>query len=126
MSPEMRFDVEFGTQRSEARRKSKASMRILIVGDMMGASAAQAPPVDRRPVVGINVDTFDDVFARFTPSVALPALGQRAPLAFEALDDFHPDRLFEKAEIFDRLRSLRQRLQNPSTFGAAADELRSE
>ena len=39
-------------------------MRILIVGDLMGASADEAPPIDRRPVLGvISVDTFDDVFA---------------------------------------------------------------
>ena len=58
--------------------------------------------------------------------MALPALGLKAPLRFEALADFHPDQLFERVEIFDRLRTLRQRLQNPSTFAAAADELRSD
>jgi type VI secretion system ImpC/EvpB family protein len=101
-------------------------MRILIVGDVMGASAEEAPPIDQRPLVRISVETFDEVFTRFKPSVALPALGLQAPLAFEALDDFHPDKLLEKVEIFDRLRTLRQRLRNPSTFGAAADELRSD
>lgn len=101
-------------------------MRILIVGDLMGASAEEAPPVDQRPIARVSVDSFDDVFARFTPAVAMPVLGLRTPLAFKALDDFHPDRLFERVEIFDRFRTLRQRLRNPSTFGAAADELRSD
>ncbi|MGZ8492563.1 MAG: type VI secretion system contractile sheath small subunit, partial [Gemmatirosa sp.] len=73
-------------------------MRILIVGDLMGASAEEAPPLDQRLVVGISVDSFDDVFARFKPSVALPDLGLQAHLAFDALDDFHPDRLFERVE----------------------------
>ena len=102
------------------------SMRILIVADLMGARADEAPPIDRRPILGVSVDTLDDVFARFKPSVALPALGLKAPLRFEALADFHPDQLFERVEIFDRLRTLRQRLQNPSTFAAAADELKSD
>jgi type VI secretion system protein ImpC len=101
-------------------------MRILIVGDLMGASADSAPPVDRRPIVRIDVETFDDAFSRFKPSVALPSLGLQAPLAFDELEDFHPDELFRKVEIFDRLRTLRQRLQSPSTFAAAADELRSD
>ena len=101
-------------------------MRILIVGDLMGARAHEAPPIDRRPIVSVAVDTFDEVFARFTPSVALPALGLKAPLRFEALEDFHPDRLFATVETFDRLRSLRQRLQHPATFAAAAEELKSD
>ena len=101
-------------------------MRILIVGDLMGARADEAPPIDRRPILAVSVDTFDDVFARFKPSASLPALGLKAPLRFEALADFHPDQLFERVELFDRLRSLRQRLQNPSTFAAAAAELKSD
>ena len=101
-------------------------MRILIVGDVLGAGAEAAPPIDQRPIVPVSVDTFDDVFARFKPSVALPALGLQAPLAFETLDDFHPDRLFDKVEIFGRFRTLRHRLQNPSTFEAAVYELRSD
>ena len=120
----MRFEVAIGKPRSAAQRTRQGSMRVLIVGDVMGASAAEAPPVDQRPIVGISVEAFDDVFARYMPSVALPALGLQAPLTFEALDGFHPDKLFESVGIFDRLRTLRQRLQNPSTFAAAADELR--
>jgi type VI secretion system protein ImpC len=126
MSPEMRFEVEFGNERRGAQRKRKESMRILVVGDLMGARAGEAPPIDRRPIVGISVETFDEVLARFKPFVALPALGLQAPLSFVALDDFHPDQLFEKVATFDRYRALRQRLQNPSTFRAAADELRSD
>ncbi len=125
MSLEMRLDVELGRARSRAQRENEPSMRILIVADLMGASAEQAPPIDSRPIVPVSVDTFDQVFARFAPSVVLPAVGLHAPLAFAALDDFHPDHLFERVEIFERLRSLRQRLTNPSTFRAAADELRS-
>jgi type VI secretion system protein ImpC len=122
----MRFDVELGSQRSAGQRTRKESMRVLIVGDLMGASAWDALPVAQRPIVPISVEAFDEVFARFEPSVALPALGLPSPHAFKELDDFHPDKLFEKVEIFDRFRTLRRRLQDPSTFGAAADELRLE
>ncbi len=122
----MRFEVAIGKPRSAAQRTRHDLMRILIVGDVMGASAAEAPPVDQRPIVGISVDAFDDVFARYKPSVALPALGLQAPLALDVLDDFHPDKLFQRVGIFDRLRALRQRLQRPSTFAAAAYELKSD
>jgi type VI secretion system protein ImpC len=123
---EMRFELDFGRPRPGARRISQDPMRILIIGDLMGANADEAPPLDQRPLVRVHVEAFDEVFARFKPSVALPALGLRAPLAFNSLEDFHPDELFHKVAIFDRLRTLRQRLQSPSTFAAAADELRSD
>jgi type VI secretion system protein ImpC len=121
----MEFEFDLGRPRPDARRLDGQTTRILILADFMGASAAAAPPLDRRPIAGIDVDNFDDVFRRFEPSVALPALGLQAPLVFRELDDFHPDRVFETVQIFDGLRTLRQRLQDPSTFTAAADELRS-
>lgn len=101
-------------------------MRILILGDLVGAHASELQPSAGRKVALIDLDNFSEVFARFRPSVALPALGLQAPLEFESLDDFHPDRLFARVDLFDRFRALRQRLQNPSTFKAAADELRSD
>jgi type VI secretion system protein ImpC len=119
----MRFDFEFGTNPHRQRPTSDGTLKILVLADLMGASASKAPPVHARPVVTIDVDTFDEGFARFAPSVSLPDVGLTAPTGFAAIDDFHPDRLYERLEIFDRLRSLRARLQNPATFRAAADEL---
>jgi len=58
------------------------------------------------------------------PEVSLPIGGSTAlTLQFSELDDFHPDRLFERAEIFRRLREVRLRLEDPATFAAAAEEL---
>lgn len=125
MAPEMRFEVELGRRRSEVPRDRKGSTRILILGDLIGARASESQPPDGRKVALIDLDNFSEVFARFRPSVALPALGLQAPLEFGSLDDFHPDSLFARVELLDRFRALRQRLQNPSTFKAAADELRS-
>ncbi len=58
------------------------------------------------------------------PEVSLPIGGNTAlTLRFSELDDFHPDRLFDRAEIFRRLREVRLRLQDPATFAAAAEDL---
>jgi predicted component of type VI protein secretion system len=43
---------------------------------------------------------------------------------FNKLDDFHPDRIFERSELFQALRELRARLSNPKTFQQAAEEVR--
>ena len=52
-------------------------------------------------------------------------MGEGSPvrLQFSELEDFHPDRLFEHREIFGKVRDLRVRLQNPSTFRQAAKDL---
>jgi len=74
--------------------------------------------------ISIDRSTFDEAFSRSGVDISLP-IGGSAPLTlhFSELDDFHPDRLFERAEIFRRLREVRLRLQDPATFAAAAEEL---
>jgi type VI secretion system protein ImpC len=44
-------------------------------------------------------------------------------LAVRELEDFHPDRIVAKAEVFAALRSTRRRLEDPRTFDEAAAEL---
>jgi predicted component of type VI protein secretion system len=47
-------------------------------------------------------------------------------LEFRAFDDFHPDALVARLPVFERLRDLRVRLQNPRTSAAAIAELKGE
>jgi type VI secretion system protein ImpC len=90
---------------------------ILVVGDFTGGASAarKAIPIDR--------DTFDAVLGALAPSIEL-AIGS-APVAveFRELEDFHPDRVFERLAPFQALRALRARLSDPATFAAAAAEM---
>jgi hypothetical protein len=45
---------------------------------------------------------------------------------FKALEDFHPDALYQRLEVFQALRTIRKRLLNPVTFAQAEAELRRE
>jgi type VI secretion system protein ImpC len=79
-----------------------------------------------KPVL-VDRDNLDEVLARFRPSLSLAGIhpdGSKVEIQFEALDDFHPDRLYDRLELFETLRATRERLQNPSTFAAAAEEMR--
>jgi type VI secretion system protein ImpC len=82
-----------------------------------GASLA-----NRRTLV-IDRDNFDDVLAKSGAEIHL-RLGKDDSLClrFSGLDDFHPDRLFEHVNLFRKLREVRDRLQDPATFAAAAEE----
>eukprot|EP00913_Durusdinium_trenchii_P023472 g22050.t1 len=55
-------------------------------------------------------------------SSARPAAPTR--ITFAELDDFHPDRLFARLELFEQLRRMRRRLKNNDSFAQAAAELK--
>ncbi|HJT89874.1 MAG TPA: type VI secretion system contractile sheath large subunit, partial [Bryobacteraceae bacterium] len=75
----------------------------------------------RSPLL-VDRDNFEDVLARIAPELTVEWGGEKLTLRFRELDDFHPDHLFG-LEPFGRLRELRDRLAEPSTFAAAAAEL---
>lgn len=115
---EINFDIRGGGRSSE----SSAAFRILMMGNFSGrAPAGRAKLSDRRPLL-VDRDNFDDVMAKMGVELALPGISS-APLRFAGLDDFHPDRLFERAGFFQKLRELRARLADRSTFAEAAREL---
>ncbi|HWB84987.1 MAG TPA: type VI secretion system contractile sheath large subunit [Bryobacteraceae bacterium] len=111
-------EIDVGEEREELPRPDpETPFHILLAGDFTG-HATHHP----RPIL-IDRDNFEDVLARLAPQLNL-TLGQAAlPLTFRDLDDFHPDSLFERLELFRRMRDLRRRLSDRATFAAAAAEI---
>jgi type VI secretion system protein ImpC len=96
--------------------------RLAVLGDFGGCArpAAGAAP---RPVE-IDRDNFDEVMRGLGVELCLPLAGGRSlTLRFDVLDDFHPDRIYERLDHFKRLRQTRARLGDPSTFASAAAEV---
>ena len=126
MATGMQFGFQFSAGSGARRENPDRAMRILLVGDFSGRSARPAAPavaLAERKTVAVDVDNFDAVLKRLAPSLQLSpgAAGDPAlALAFEELDDFHPDRLFARLPLFQALRQTRSQLQNPATFAAAA------
>ncbi|MDI1242622.1 MAG: type VI secretion system contractile sheath large subunit [bacterium] len=76
----------------------------------------------RRPVE-IDRDNFDEVIARLNTSVVLDFDdGSELKLEFTSLDDFNPDEIFRRVDMFEQLRSIRKRLNSSETFNSAAYE----
>src|SRR5262245_5989602 len=120
------INLTAGSPASSARPSEETPFRMLLLANFSGRGEAAAL-AGRRPVL-IDRDNFDAVMAKLDVQVRLPAAQPGAAplvLRFKELDDFHPDRLFERLEMFGALRDLRRRLGNPKTFAAAADEVRS-
>jgi type VI secretion system protein ImpC len=78
-------------------------MRLLLLGDFSGRAAANRPPLATRPTQRVDIDTVDGVMKRLAPVVTLPA----GEIRFTQLDDFHPDRLYARLELFKALRQAR-------------------
>lgn len=105
-------------------------VRIAVLGDFGAAAATgrlltgDALAQAARPFA-VEFDSVDVMLARLAPRLQLPLgpHGSTIEIGFNALEDFHPDALFDRLEIFRLLASLRQRLLSPATFAAAVAEL---
>jgi type VI secretion system protein ImpC len=131
------MQFEYGRAQPEAqpefRKTAEGPMRILLMGDLSGRSnrglLEPGAALADRPVVQVDVDNFDDVMYRFSPRLELPLAdpaGAGTPVEFRSVEDFHPDELYSKLELFGALRNTRRRLLDPGTFAQAAAELKHE
>lgn len=106
---------------SQARPVPETPFRVLLLGAFSGSGSKKLLP-SRKPVQ-VDRDNFDDVLAAFHPELKLRLADEEvATIQFSELDDFHPDRLFERVAMFRKLRDMRARLADPSTFADAAAE----
>ncbi len=134
MPGRMEFDFTFRRPRVQPNRSPEAEtpLRILVLGNFSGRGPTPdaQPPLRQRVLVRIDIDRFDEVFRRFSPSWRLDvAQGTAAPseeLVFQELDDFRPERLGRKLTVFRQLQDLRQKLLSPATFAQAAAQLRQD
>ncbi len=133
MATGMQFGFQFSNAGASAARRKDPDrpLRMLLVGDFSGRgerSDASVKALGDRSPVRVDVDNFEAVLKRFAPRLALPTTPDKAPgsvldMAFEELDDFHPDRLYARVPVFQALRHTRSQLLNPATFAAAAAAL---
>lgn len=131
---EFSFDFREMGRQTRPERGVREPTRILLLADLAGREnrgvTAEKPLSDRVPA-RVDVDNFDDLLQRMSPALSL-AFGageeaegqQKLSITFSDLDDFGPDALFRRIELFQSLRELRQRLLDPSTYDEAAEFLK--
>jgi type VI secretion system protein ImpC len=105
--------------------------RIALFGDFGGRASRglvrRGDELAALPTIPVDRDDLDTAMAKLGVEVSLPLAEEgsgRIALRFEELDDFHPDRLLERVELFDALLRTRRGLGNPATFATAAAEVR--
>jgi type VI secretion system protein ImpC len=78
--------------------------------------------------MAVDVDNLDDLPMKLGCEIHIPLGGKEGPhipLQFSELGDFHPDRIFDRLEVFQKLKATRKLMQNPATFAEAASQVRS-
>jgi type VI secretion system protein ImpC len=105
-------------------RQQDTPFRIALLGDFAGRANRGAIETGRalagRRPVRVDRDDVDEVLARLSPELVLPvgATGEPSAVRFSELDDFHPDRLYDRLPRFRALRDARER----ASVSAAAGE----
>jgi type VI secretion system protein ImpC len=132
-SPE-KMEFQLGTQTSFAPRKAKddTPFCIAILADFSGRGnrglCETGPSVAARKRIAVDVDNLEDLPMKLGCEIHVPLGGSEGPrigLRFSELDDFHPDRIFDRLEVFQKLKTTRKLLENPATFAEAASQVRS-
>jgi type VI secretion system protein ImpC len=116
-----------GEDSSVAHPTAETPFCIAILGDFSGRAnrgVSDTKTISKRRAWLVDRDNFDEVLSRSGAEIQLPIEDSGLlRLRFSELEDFHPDRVFERLEIFGKLRDLRSNLQDPSTFEKAAEQL---
>ena len=88
--------------------KSSTLFRIVLLGDFSGRAnrgeKGDADDLAGRKLLKIDRENFDDILAGLSVTLKLPLPDdETAEISFAALDDFHPDQIFDKVEKFSDL-----------------------
>ncbi|HOO46971.1 MAG TPA: type VI secretion system contractile sheath large subunit [Deltaproteobacteria bacterium] len=127
---ELDFRTVSSLEDSHARPGQEKPFRILIMGDFSGRSSADlsSPDIALRKAAEVDRDNIDEVMERFKVTARLRFDSNEESelvVGFNEMDDFLPDSLFERLEIFQRLRQTKASLEDPRTFEKAAGQIRS-
>ena len=127
--------VSLSTSMGEVSAKPRPDMpfKMLIMGDFSGRSN-RGEGLSRESLSGhrfllLDRDTDEEVMKALGVRLSLSVFGQNSPrveLTFRELDDFHPDRIFARADIFETLRDTRNRLRDPETFARTAAQIQGK
>jgi type VI secretion system protein ImpC len=130
---ELDYKIVASMEESKGMPDPETPFRILILGDFSGRENRRSFELEdalagRRPVE-IDRDNLDEVMAKLSPEISLPLDDKdmhTVIIGFKELDDFHPDRLYERLEIFQGLRNTKKLFDDPRTYEKAAQIIRSE
>jgi type VI secretion system protein ImpC len=116
----IQVDLNVDAQPVDDRPLTDEPFCVALLGDFSGRGhrdgVARGPgSLAIRESVLVDRDNLDEVCARLRPEVRVPLPDEAAVrIAFASVEDFHPDRLYDRASVFDGVRELRRQLADPA------------
>jgi type VI secretion system protein ImpC len=126
------FELSTSTSPAPLRTADDTPFCIAILADFSGRGnrglGETSSSLAARQRIHVDVDNFEALLAKLETEIHVPVSGEDGPciaVQFGELDDFHPDRIFDRLEVLQSLKVARKRLQDPTTFAEAASQVRS-
>ncbi|OQY08388.1 MAG: hypothetical protein B6I22_00825 [Desulfobacteraceae bacterium 4572_123] len=129
---ELNFKTVASMDETHGRPEHETPFRICIMGDFSGranrgiadssSSRANLQPIE------VDRDNIEEVMEKLGVKAHLSvsgAVGTPITARFSELDDFHPEQLYARLEVFQTLRDARKRLNDPHSFESAKNEVRN-
>ena len=125
----MKYEVSFGQPIDSSKTIQHGpdnALRVAILGDFSGrantGNLSIGDDLATRKPHRVDVDNLDEVLSRFNIKLSLPIAndGGIVNIELNSMDNFHPDELYDRLQVFEKLASLRSRLQNSASFDSAA------
>lgn len=127
------IDATLSVRPGEKAASTKADeqpFRMLIVGDFSSrvnrGVETRGDELARRRPIPIDRDNDDAIMKKLGVAVRLRWEKEEAPpieLSFDELDDFTPDAIYHRCDLFEILRDTRKGLRRPETFAQTAATL---
>jgi type VI secretion system ImpB/VipA family protein len=124
------MELNFGMVSESATELKLAKgepFRLAVLGDF--SAAANQGRLDtgdalaRRKPLRVDVDNIDQIIERLNIVLSLPMAEGAVEFPIGAMDDFHPDQIYEKVDLFSSMAELRRKLTSKSSYPAAAKEV---
>src|SRR6266576_1119340 len=118
-------------EQPQAGLSDETPFQVLLLGDWSGRKnrglyVSSDELTGWRPKI-VDRDNLDQVMSRLGVELHIPLADDRSgtlTINFNQLDDFHPDQLFNRLEVFEALARTRAKLNDPKGFQEAAAEVR--
>ncbi|MHC5060823.1 MAG: type VI secretion system contractile sheath domain-containing protein [Planctomycetota bacterium] len=131
-SGKMDFELTTSFKTAPNQTSEQRPFCIAIMADFSGRSNRGLCESDFPLAAGrripVDVDNFEKLPAKLGTEIHIPvgnSDGIHLPVRFGELEDFHPDKIFDRLEVFQKLKLIRKNLQDPTTFAQAAAQVRS-
>lgn len=124
MTMDFSFMSKNAAQR-HARPEDETPFRLLVLADLSGrGSRGVVESIGGRKAVAVDVDNLDAVIAKLKPEIHIPVGESKMAIPIGSFDDFHPDQIARRIQVFAALKQVKLMLASPATFEIAAAQVR--